>query len=74
MYICKLHLTYSILKYLEERYWINSSLQVLKRKVNFIKNIDDAIAEISLVDEANDGKIELVGNRKVVILNYISKL
>ena len=70
MYICGfsyaiLLQTYSILKYFEERKWINPFQQVLKRKVNFIKNTDDAIAEICVLDQANDGNVELVGNRKV---------
>ena len=64
-HICNLQLILTILKYFEERKWITPLQQVLKRKVDFIKNTDDAMAEICLVEEANDGNIELVGNKKV---------
>ena len=45
--------------------------------MNFIKNTDDAIAEICLVDEAKDSDIiEFIGSKKVcyiVMLLYLWK-
>ena len=57
----------SIIQYFEVNNWIKPSREVLKRKVNFTRNTDDAIAEICLADEATrDGNIiELAGNKKV---------
>ena len=63
---------YSIIKYLEDKKWIKPSQQVLKRNVNFVKNTDDAIAEICLVDET-DGNIALVENKRVCY-TYLSLL
>ena len=56
----------SIVKYLEQKDLIKPSQEVFKRKVNFVKKTDDAIAEICLVDKAENCRIiEFVGNKKV---------
>ena len=57
---------FSIIKYFELENLIKPSRIVFKRKVNFIENTADAIAEICLVDKAENGRIiEFAGNKKV---------
>ena len=55
-----------VMKCLKNKKWIHSTEKVLKREVSFVDNTDDAIAEISIVDEDKIGSIiALHGDIKV---------
>ena len=67
-YICNYIHFNPIMKCLKNKHWINSTEKVFKREVAFVDNTDDAIAEISIVDEDKDGPaITLLGDKKVCL-------
>ena len=66
MHLMYIRTHYSIIQHFKNKKWIKPSQQVFKRKVNFTKNTDEAIAEICLHDEDKDGDIiEFIRNKKV---------
>ena len=63
-YICNYIHFNPIMKCL--KHWINSTEKVFEREVTFVDDTDDAIAEISIVDEDKDGPaITLLRDKKV---------